>query len=106
MAADINALAQALTDLAAADPPAIDLNALQAQCLAKILAGGGEVAFVVGASQNGKSGNQECRLDASELLVIVNRALSTPPNDSSGQVVGITYADFSDVNLNGYYGWS
>ena len=104
MAADINALAQALADLAAADPPAIDLNGLQAQCVTKIMGGGGQIAFTVGATQNGKSGNQECRLDASELLVIVNRALATPPSDPEGQVVGLTYADFSETNLNGLLG--
>ena len=101
------ALAQAFADLYAQDPPGIDLAALQSACVAKILAGGGEVGFVVGAAQNGKSGSQQCRLDASELLVVVNRALATPPSDpDSNQVVGVTYADFSELNLGGSMGWA
>jgi hypothetical protein len=93
------ALAQAFADLASQS--LLDLSALQTQCLAKILAGGGQIAFTVSAGLNGKSGAQMCRYDAADLLVIVNRALGTPASDPNAQVTPLTYVDFSDMNLQG-----
>lgn len=69
----------------------IDLAALRLQCLAKVMAGGGEVAFIVNASLNGKAATQECKRDASELLVIVQRAIDL----GTGAAVTVTHMDFS-----------
>lgn len=91
-------LAQAFADAAAED--LLDLPTLKAKCLARIIAGGGELTFTISAGLNGKSGAQECRWDAADLLVVVNRAIATPPTDPTAQVVGITYADFSDFNIH------
>ncbi|MDR3406366.1 MAG: hypothetical protein P4L99_28030 [Chthoniobacter sp.] len=91
-----SAIAQALADVAAAD--LLDLDALQVKCIAKLTAGGGEVAFTINGSQNGKSAAQECRRDALELLTLVNQAKSMPAS-GDGESVGVTYADFSDFNV-------
>ncbi|HEV7405185.1 MAG TPA: hypothetical protein VGO11_19735 [Chthoniobacteraceae bacterium] len=86
-----DAFIQALAD--AADDELLDLTDLRAQCLAKILAGGGQIAFTTLAGQNGKSGQQECRMDAAELLAAVNQARRL----SAGDAVGLTYSDFSSL---------
>ena len=69
----------------------IDLAELRGQCLAQISGGGGEVGFIVNASQNNKTTGQECRMDATELLAAVNRALHLV----NGTAVTVTYVDFS-----------
>lgn len=94
MVKDLSAVAQAYADLAAVDR--LDLEALQTAALAKVTAGGGELAFTINGSQNGKSAAQECRYDANDLLVIINLAKSLPPS-GDGPSVGLTYADFSDL---------
>lgn len=88
-------LAQAYSDAAAAG--LLDLNALQLQCLAKISAGGGEVAFTLTAGLNGKSTSQECRMDANELLTVINRAKATPATEPEAEIVSLTYTDFSGL---------
>jgi hypothetical protein len=86
-----SAIIEALSD-AHADG-AIDLTALRAKCLAAISAGDGHVAFTVGATLNGKGANQECRMDAAELLAAVNQALRL----ARGDAVSLTYCDFSQL---------
>lgn len=86
-----DAFIQALAD--AAEDDLFDLDALRVQCIAKIAGGGGEVAFTVNAALNGKAASQECKMDASELLAVVNQAVRL----KAGTAVGITYVDFSDL---------
>lgn len=83
------AFVQALADCQ--EEEAIDLYALRLQCIAKIAAGGGEIAFTTRAGLNGKAAEQEARCDASDLLGAVNQAIRI----ASGTAVSLTYADFS-----------
>ena len=85
-AAFIDALADAGED------GSLDLEALRQKCLAAIGQNGdGTVAFTTRAGLNGKAAEQECRMDASELLVAVNQAIRM----NAGTHVSLTYTDFS-----------
>ncbi len=71
------------------------LRGIRNQCLAKVAAGGGEIAFVTQAIQNGKQGTQEARLDCAELLGAVSRALHLLQDTG----VSLTYVDFSQLRV-------
>lgn len=86
-----SAFSDALAD--AATEGLIDLTTLRQTCLAAIAGGGGMVAFTTQAVLNGKSAQQECRLDAAELLTAVNQAI----RQNGGDAVSLTYTDFSGL---------
>ena len=52
-----------------------------------------ETTTVLEAGLNGKTAKQECKADAAELLVVVQRAIDL----ASGKAATLTYADFSDL---------
>ena len=70
----------------------------------KMLAGGGEVSFLISAGENGKSGGQECRMDCIELFTLANRALEfyqaliATGDTGNGPAVSCSYTDFSAVS--------
>jgi len=90
-----DAFVQALWDKAEEEGSDAALATIRDDCMAKIAGGGGEVAFVTRAGQNGKTGEQTARMDATELLGNVNQALRL----FRDQVVTLTYTDFSGPRL-------
>ncbi len=76
----------------------------------KLLAGGGELNFLVSAGGNSKTAMQECRMDASEMLGCAQRArdlyaaavAAGHGTALDGPAVGTTYADFSGLSGTGW----
>ena len=80
----------------------LDLSAL---ARTRMLAGGGEVAFLANASGNGKSAMQESRMDCIELFTACDKALGiyqalvlAGADPLGGAAVSCTYADFSGLS--------
>ena len=88
-----DAFIQALADLAEEEASDARLIELRNQAMAKVAEGGGQLAFIIQAGQNGKTGQQECKMDAAALLGAVNRALQL----YRGTAVSLTYTDFSQL---------
>lgn len=89
-----DAFSQALADAASEDPPLIDLAAERLKCLTTIAAGDGTIGFTIAAALNGKSAQEECRMDVTQYLAAVNQALRLV----AGTAVGVSYCDFSGFN--------
>ena len=85
------------------------IDSLVEQAETQLLAGGGELNFLISAGGNSKTGMQECRMDASEMLACAQRASDLyraaaaagggTPID--GPAVSATYADFSCLGGSG-----
>ncbi|HEX8313025.1 MAG TPA: hypothetical protein VF614_17000 [Chthoniobacteraceae bacterium] len=85
---------QALVDLAEEEGSEALIVQMRNDALAKIGAGGGEVAILTSATVNGKSGEQQPVMDATELFEACQAALRR----YRGQEVRLTYCDFSRLS--------
>ena len=106
---DRAAFPQALASRAKRQGSDAAIQSLMELAEAKILAGGGEVSFLITAGGQGKTATQECRMDAAELFTLADRALDLyttlmaeaargGADPRAGEAVSCSYTDFSLVS--------